>query len=81
VLPEGGGAAAPPAPLAHCRFGCGRSVHADCVARWAAARRRAHEPVTCVFCRAPWEPPPSRKLPRGEYVNIMEAMGKGAGRA
>jgi hypothetical protein len=84
LLPElapGGGAAvgAPPAALAHCRFGCGRSLHAACVAHWAAARRRAREPVTCVFCRAPWEPPPARsKLPRGEYINILEAMGKHA---
>jgi hypothetical protein len=83
LLPEGGAAggagAQGEAELAHCRFGCGRSLHAACVAHWAAARRRAHEPVTCVFCRALWEPPAARKLPRGEYINILEAMGKHAG--
>ena len=76
ALPAGG---APTAVLAHCRLGCGRSLHAECLARWGAARRRAHEELTCPFCRAPWEPPPARKLPRGEYVNVLEQGGGGGG--
>ena len=60
------------AALAHCRLGCGRSVHAACFARWAAAKRAAREALTCVYCRAPWEPPRPAKRRRGEYLNVLQ---------
>jgi hypothetical protein len=60
------------AALVHCRLGCGRSVHAACFARWAAAKRAARETLTCVYCRAPWEPPRPAKRRRGEYINVLQ---------
>ena len=60
------------APLVHCRLGCGSSVHAACFARWAAAKRAARETLTCVYCRAPWEPPRPAKRRRGEYINLLQ---------
>jgi len=59
-------------PLVHCRLGCGRSVHAACFAHWAAAKRAARETPTCVYCRAPWEPPRPSKRRRGEYINLLQ---------
>lgn len=38
----------PLARLEYCRYGCGRAVHADCMATWLA-----HKP-NCVFCGVQW---------------------------
>ena len=35
-------------PLAYCRWGCGRAIHASCIASW---RTRSD---TCVLCGARW---------------------------
>ena len=36
------------APLVHCRFGCGRALHEDCMRDWLPTRRE------CIFCKAWW---------------------------
>ena len=36
------------APLVHCRFGCGRALHEDCMREWLRTRRE------CIFCKAWW---------------------------
>ena len=64
--------------LVHCRLGCGRSVHAACFARWAAAKRAARETITCVYCRAPWEPPRPAKRRRGQYINVLQGGAEAA---
>ena len=61
--------------LAHCRFGCGKAVHAECFARWAD-KRGGGGCATCVMCRAPWEPPQQQKQQKqgegpGGYINLM----------
>lgn len=59
--------------LAFCRYGCGQAVHSACFSHWASARRRAREDVTCVYCRAHWDPPKPQgcHLARGQYLNVL----------
>jgi hypothetical protein len=33
---------------------CGNNIHKGCWAKWADTKRRNHEGVSCVLCRAPW---------------------------
>ncbi|RKO93609.1 hypothetical protein BDK51DRAFT_4885, partial [Blyttiomyces helicus] len=42
----------PPARLTHCTQSCGNALHTDCFQKLKAAKKRAHERVTCVYCRA-----------------------------
>lgn len=48
VLQEG------PEQLVWCKSSCGNNVHKQCFDKWAAAKRAGGQPITCVFCRAPW---------------------------
>jgi hypothetical protein len=79
----GGGGGETRAALVHCRLGCGRSVHAACFSRWAAAKRAAREELTCVYCRAPWEPTPAAEASRrrGTYINVLQDSPGAAKRA
>lgn len=43
------------AELEHCQWGCGRSVHVECMRRWAASCSVDHDGARgCVLCRAQW---------------------------
>lgn len=52
-----------------CQSSCGNNVHKLCCDKWAAAKRRSGQPVTCVYCRSSW---PGSQAPDG-------AAGEGPG--
>lgn len=33
---------------------CGNNIHQVCFDKWASTKRSKGDPVTCVYCRAPW---------------------------
>eukprot|EP00252_Welwitschia_mirabilis_P020894 TRINITY_DN521_c0_g2_i1.p1 TRINITY_DN521_c0_g2~~TRINITY_DN521_c0_g2_i1.p1 ORF type:complete len:307 (+),score=17.19 TRINITY_DN521_c0_g2_i1:252-1172(+) len=51
--------------VVYCRT-CGNNVHKDCFERWSRSKHGG--PVTCVYCRAPWEK--EKENAKGKYVNL-----------
>lgn len=52
---------------------CGNNVHVECFKRWTASKKSSGEPVTCVYCRCPWQPESGTRGAGGsndEYVNL-----------
>lgn len=68
-------------PIIYCKAACGNNIHASCFSQWAASR--AGKPVTCVYCRAPWQGDGEnmkRVKERGKvnqegYVNVARELG------
>lgn len=44
--------------LVYCRTSCGNTIHKECFDQWSKSQKEAmfyrSNPVTCVYCRAPW---------------------------
>jgi len=62
---------------------CGNNIHKDCLANWKRGCRNQGNPVTCVYCRAPWPEtgnPKGRTKKRGRYHNLGELQGISAQR-
>ncbi|OCF41291.1 hypothetical protein I317_04862 [Kwoniella heveanensis CBS 569] len=50
--------------------GCGKGLHKECFDMWANTATSKHQPVTCVWCRAPWP------IPGGANVSPSKGHGK-----
>ncbi|KAI9849573.1 MAG: hypothetical protein M1838_000115 [Thelocarpon superellum] len=67
--------------IVYCRASCGNNLHQECFRRWAASKRGA--PVTCVYCRAPWQEDEAAMAKiaalgaktREGYVNVASQLG------
>ena len=42
--------------LSHCRYGCGRQIHTDCLMRCFKHNSGAGKPLNCPLCRTNWGP-------------------------
>ena len=42
--------------LSHCRFGCGRQIHTDCLTRCFKHNQSSGKPLLCPLCRTNWGP-------------------------
>jgi len=42
--------------LSHCRYGCGRYVHTDCLTRCFKHNVSSGKPLNCPLCRTNWGP-------------------------
>merc|ERR1719193_193277 len=63
--------------VAYCKQ-CGNNIHKDCLANWKRGCKNQGNPVTCVYCRAPWPEtgnPKGRAKKRGRYTNLGGLQG------
>lgn len=42
--------------LSHCRYGCGRNIHTDCLMRCFKHNQSSGKPLLCPLCRTNWGP-------------------------
>ena len=42
--------------LSHCRYGCGRQIHTECLMRCFKHNEGAGKPLNCPLCRTNWGP-------------------------
>lgn len=57
---------------------CGNNIHKDCLSNWKRGCKNQGNPVTCVYCRAPWPEtgnPKGRTKKRGRYTNLGGLQG------
>ena len=40
--------------LSHCRYGCGRQIHTDCLSRCFKHNQSNRKPLSCPLCRTNW---------------------------
>ncbi len=42
--------------LSHCRYGCGRQIHTECLTRCFKHNESSGKPLNCPLCRTNWGP-------------------------
>ena len=42
--------------LSHCRYGCGRQIHTECLLRCFKHNQASGKPLNCPLCRTNWGP-------------------------
>ena len=45
-----------PEDLSHCRYGCGRQIHTDCLLRCFKHNQTSGKSLNCPLCRTNWGP-------------------------
>ena len=40
--------------LSHCKYGCGRKIHTDCLLRCFKHNKQEGKPMACPLCRTKW---------------------------